>query len=77
MRILLEEIVFFGAMNWAAHSQKKRWREEEVVKALFDDVCLFLKNGRTPKSLTPKQRLELKTRIPDSPLDIPPGDTQA
>lgn len=44
-------------------------------EGMVDDVCLLLKNGRIPKSLTPKQLLEVRTRIPNSPLDIPPGDT--
>ena len=45
--------------------------------------CIFPKkemeggrNGRCPKSLTSDQILELRTRVPNSPLNIPPGDTQ-
>ena len=46
-------------------------------EGIVDDVCLFLKNGKRPKSLTSEQLSELKFRVPGtSPLDIPPGDTQ-
>jgi hypothetical protein len=46
-------------------------------EGIIDDVCLFLKNIRPPKSLTAEQLMELKLRIPGlSPLDIPPGDIQ-
>jgi hypothetical protein len=44
---------------------------------MIDDVCLLILKGRPAKSLTPEQVLELKTRIPNSPLNIPPGDTIA
>ena len=55
---------------------KKEMEGRRSCEGIVDDVCLFLKNGRTPKSLTPDQMLEFRTRIPNSPLDIPPGDTQ-
>jgi len=42
-------------------------------EGMIDDVCLLLKNGRTPRSLTEEQIRELKTRKPG--FDIPPGDT--
>lgn len=46
-------------------------------EGIIDDVCLFLKDGRRPSSLTEEQILEIKTRAPD--LDdksyLPPGDT--
>lgn len=46
-------------------------------EGIVDDVCLFLKDKRLPKSLTPEQLLELKLSVPGiSPLSIPPGDTQ-
>lgn len=45
-------------------------------EGIIDDVCLFLKNGRKPKSLTEEQIKELKTRTPalDSKFHIPPGE---
>jgi hypothetical protein len=46
-------------------------------EGVIDDVCLFLKNGRHPDSLTEQQIIELKTRMPDleNKLYIPPGGT--
>lgn len=56
---------------------KKQIKGRRSCEGIIDDVCLFIKDGRPPKSLTPEQLLELKLRIPGiSPLDIPPGDTQ-
>lgn len=48
-------------------------------EGLIDDVCLFLKDGRRPKSLTEEQIRELKIRIPsfEEKLYIPPGETSA
>ncbi len=46
-------------------------------EGIIDDVCLFIKDGREPLSLTPEQQIEIKTRIPglDSNLNLPPGET--
>lgn len=46
-------------------------------EGVVDDVCLFIKDGRTPQSLTPDQILKIKIRIPDPNrnIDLPPGDT--
>ncbi|MBI2039863.1 hypothetical protein HYT18_02215 [Candidatus Microgenomates bacterium] len=43
---------------------------------MIDDVCLLLKDGRRPSSLTEEQIRELKLRIPkfDEKHYIPPGD---
>lgn len=45
-------------------------------EGLIDDVCLYLKDGRGPKSLTEEQIKELKLRMPafDEKTYIPPGD---
>ena len=44
-------------------------------EGVIDDICLWLKNGRTPTALTPKQMLEIKTRPPTkSKHHIPPGN---
>jgi len=56
---------------------KKEMEGRRSCDGIIDDVCLYLKNRRPPKSLTPEQLLELRTRIPNSPLDIPPGDSIA
>ncbi len=44
-------------------------------EGIIDDVCLYLKDGRKPASLSSEQILMLKT-TPPSPnkLSIPPGD---
>lgn len=39
----------------------------------IDDVCLLIKDGRQPGSLTELQTIEIKTRVPNSSL-LPPGD---
>jgi hypothetical protein len=47
-------------------------------EGVVDDVCLFLKNGRRPASLTEEQRREIKTRVPGftSNRTLPPGDVK-
>lgn len=47
-------------------------------EGIIDDVCLFLKNGRRPPSLTDLQILEIKTRPPDltDKSYLPPGDVE-
>jgi len=46
-------------------------------EGIIDDVCLFLKDGREPLSLTEEQQIELTTRAPglDHKFYIPPGET--
>ncbi len=55
---------------------KMEMQGRRSCEGVIDDVCLFLKDGRHPKSLTEKQRMELKTRLPDfdDKSYIPPGD---
>jgi hypothetical protein len=44
-------------------------------EGIIDDVCLYLKDGRIPKSLTEEQLSELQRRIPITDnREIPPGD---
>jgi len=44
-------------------------------EGIIDDVCLYLKDRRMPKSLTEEQLDELRFRIPDGMnRDLPPGD---
>lgn len=43
-------------------------------EGIVDDVCLYFKDRKPPKSLTTEELLELKFRGPGmSPLDIPQG----
>jgi len=72
----LGKIVFFWKIEEGCTFPKKEMEGRRNCEGIVDDVCLYLKDRRIPKSLTPEQLLELKTRIPNSPLDIPPGDTQ-
>lgn len=45
-------------------------------EGIIDDVCLFLKDGRRPKSLTAEQISEIRHRIPNTDnRDLPPGGT--
>ena len=44
-------------------------------EGIIDDVCLYLKEGRSPKSLTQEQIDEIRFKIPDgNNRDLPPGD---
>lgn len=44
-------------------------------EGIVDDVCLYLKDGRIPSSLSQEQIDEIRFRIPDGDnRDIPPGD---
>lgn len=44
-------------------------------EGVIDDVCLLLKDGRQPKSLTDDQIAEIRHRIPfGDNRDLPPGD---
>jgi hypothetical protein len=44
-------------------------------EGIIDDVCLYLKDGRMPKSLTEEQLNEIRFKIPDgNNRDLPPGD---
>lgn len=53
---------------------KAEMKGRRSCEGVIDDVCLYLKDGRVPKSLNQQQLLEIKTRIPGSNLMIPPGD---
>ena len=45
-------------------------------EGVIDDVCLFIKDGRLPQSLTEDQIAELRTRKPDleGRPNLPPGE---
>jgi len=63
---------FFGC-NFPKVEMERRTSCEGII----DDVCLYLKDKRPPKSLTEVQIRELKTRMPsfDEKTYIPPGET--
>ena len=45
-------------------------------EGIIDDVCLYLKEGRMPKSMSEEQLNKIRYRIPNgSNRDLPPGDT--
>lgn len=45
-------------------------------EGMIDDVCLFIKSGRKPSSLTDAQINEIRFRVPDfNKNDLPPGNT--
>jgi len=71
-----EECIFWGGRDIGCIFPKKEMYGRESCRGSVDEVCLALKNGRPPESLTPEQILELKTRVPNSPLSIPPGNTR-
>jgi hypothetical protein len=55
---------------------KEELRGRKSCEGIIDDVCLFIKDGRKPTSLTDEQILEIKTRIPVVDQNsLPPGDT--
>ena len=76
----IEENLGKNCLFWSTEKgcafPKTEMEGRKSCEGIIDDVCLFLKDGRPPLSLTAKQRMELRTRVPDSPLDIPPGDIE-
>lgn len=45
-------------------------------EGIIDDVCLFIKDGRKPSSLTQDQIMEIRLRDPLSDnRELPPGNT--
>ena len=66
----------FWSQEFGCIFPKKEMAGRTSCDGVVDDVCLRLKDDRIPKSLTTDQLLELRTRIPNDPLDIPPGDIE-
>jgi hypothetical protein len=67
---------FWDLGRLACSFPKAEMEGRRSCEGIIDDVCLYLKNGRRPSSLTDEQILEIKTRAPD-PADksyLPPGD---
>lgn len=68
---------------WGVHSTPKcdfpkiQLQGRTSCEGIIDDVCLFIKNGREPLSLTEEQQTELKTRMPSlgPKWYLPPGET--
>lgn len=65
-----------GSTAMACAFPKAEMEGRRSCEGVIDDVCLYLKNGRRPKSLTEEQIREIKTRAPDSADKsyLPPGD---
>lgn len=63
----------FTGCNFPKAQMEGRFSCEGII----DDVCLFLKNGRIPKSLTEEEIINLKFHSPNSgnKTYIPPGET--
>lgn len=43
-------------------------------EGIIDDICLYIKDGRIPSSMTAEQRSALRTTLPN-PDNLPPGET--
>lgn len=76
-----EENLGRNCMYWDAEHGCKYPKEEMTrrrsCEGVVDDVCLFLKDGRKAKSLSPQQMMDLKTRPPSTDKSyIPPGNTE-
>jgi hypothetical protein len=57
------------------HFPKAEMEGRLSCEGVIDDVCLYLKNGRYPKSLSEEQITEMRHRIPGTGnQDLPPGD---
>lgn len=62
--------------SFGCNFPKMQMEGRTSCEGIVDDVCLFLKNGRKPASLSEEQIRELKTRAPqfNDKQYIPPGD---
>jgi hypothetical protein len=62
--------------NMACGFPKFELENRRSCAGMIDDVCLYIKNGRPPTSLTHEQQVEVKTHIPsfDDKSYLPPGD---
>ena len=66
----------FWSRNIGCMYPKMQMEGRRSCEGIVDDVCLYLKDGRLPKSLTEQQIFSLKTRPPTADKSyIPPGDT--
>lgn len=57
---------------------KAQMQGRTSCEGVVDTVCLYLKDGRRPESLTEEQIRELKLNLPDTGSNkqyIPPGET--
>ena len=66
----------FGRVAIGCFFPKAEMEGRLSCEGIIDDVCLMLKSGRKPKSLTQEQIDEIRTRIPliADNRDLPPGD---
>ncbi len=68
-----------GGLATACCFPKAELEGRRSCEGLIDDVCLFMKDGTEPTSLTDEQIASLKTTLPTSTSaeQLPPGDIPA
>ncbi len=70
--------MYWGIINGVGCCYPKAELEHRTsCEGIIDDVCLYVKDGREPVSLTDEQQIEIKTRVPSLGLKwyLPPGET--
>jgi hypothetical protein len=67
-----------GQLAVGCHYPKAELEGRLSCEGMIDDVCLFVKNGRHPKSLSPEQIAEIRFRMPlaSDSRNLPPGITE-
>lgn len=74
--IAVDQSEQLGVLAVGCHFPKAEMEGRLSCEGIIDDVCLYLKNGRPPKSLSTEQIDEIRLRIPHgNNRDLPPGDT--
>lgn len=70
--------LFWGLGSLACSFPKAEMKGRRSCEGIIDDVCLFLKDGRKPSSLTDAEIAEIKTRAPDlyDKSYLPPGNVE-
>jgi hypothetical protein len=65
-----------GEITTACCFPKAELAGRRSCEGLIDDVCLFIKDGIEPSSLSEEQVVEIKTRVPtlNNNLLLPPGE---
>lgn len=68
--------MFWDLGRLACSFPKAEMEGRRSCEGVIDDVCLFLKDGRTPPSLSQQQIDEIRLRAPHlyDKSYIPPGD---
>jgi len=64
-----------GGIASACRYPKAALEGRRSCEGIIDDVCLFVKDGRRPTSLSEDQIIEIKTRPPSADkFYLPPGN---